>query len=209
VNGNKVKAEEGKWWLDREFGVFRIGNLVKKGDNTVTINVSPMKVNAEIEPIYILGDFSVTPADKGWKIEAPVKRLAAGSWKEQGMPFYSWGVTYSKEFNIETPDGAYLVSLGRWKGTIAEVKANGTPANVIAFPPYLSDVTELIKPGINKIDVTVIGSLKNLLGPHFNNPSPGLVSPWQFRNVKSYPAGKDYQLLDYGMMGDFTLLQGK
>jgi len=209
VNGNKVKAEEGKWWLDREFGVFRIGNLVKKGDNTVTLNASPMKVNDEIEPIYILGDFSVTPADKGWKIEAPVKKLTAGSWKEQGMPFYSWGVTYSKEFNIESPDGPYLVRLGNWKGTIAEVTVNGTPANVIAFPPCLSDVTEFIKPGVNKIDVTVIGSLKNLLGPHFNNPSPGLVSPWLFRNVKSYPAGKDYQLLDYGLMEDFSILQRK
>ena len=208
VNGNKVKTEDGKWWLDREFGVFRIGNLVKKGDNTVTINVSPMKVNAEIEPIYILGDFSVTPADKGWTIEAPVKRLTTGSWKEQGMPFYSWGVTYSKEFNIENPNGSYLVSLGRWEGTLAEVMVNGTPAKVIAFPPYLSDVTKLIKPGINKIDVTVIGSLKNLLGPHFNKPSPGLVSPWLFRNVKSYPAGKDYQLINYGLMEDFSLMQG-
>jgi len=208
VNGNEVKAEAGKWWLDKEFGVFRIGNLVKKGDNTVTLNASPMKVNDEIEPIYILGDFSVKPAGKGWTIEAPVKKLTLGSWKEQGMPFYSWGVTYSKEFDIENPDGTYLVSLGNWKGTIAEVKVNGTPANVIAFPPYLSDVTDLIKPGVNKIDVTVIGSLKNLLGPHFNNPKPGLVSPWLFRNVKGYPAGKDYQLLDYGLMEDFTLLQG-
>ncbi len=60
-----------------------------------------------------------------------------------------------------------------------------------------------------KIDVKVIGSLKNLLGPHFNNPAPGLVGPWHFRNVKSYPGGKDYQLLDYGMMEDFQLLSGK
>jgi hypothetical protein len=124
------------------------------------------------------------------------------------MPFYSWGVTYSKEFNIENPDGAYLVSLDNWKGTIAEVTVNGEQATVIAFPPYQSNVTQLIKPGINKIEVKVIGSLKNLLGPHFNNPAPGLVGPWHFRNVKSYPAGNDYQLLDYGMMSDFQVLRG-
>jgi hypothetical protein len=209
VNGNKVKAEEGKWWLDREFGVFRIGNLVKKGDNTVTLNVSPMKVNAEIEPVYIVGDFSVMPVEKGWVLEPTVNKLTTGSWKEQGMPFYSWGVTYSKEFNIENPDGAYLVSLDNWKGTVAELTVNGEQATVIAFPPYQSDVTQLIKPGINRIDVKVIGSLKNLLGPHFNNPAPGLVSPWHFRNVKSYPAGKDYQLLDYGLMGDIKIMHVK
>jgi hypothetical protein len=208
VNGNEVKPEDGKWWLDREFGVFNIGKLVRKGDNTISLNISPMKVHAEIEPVYILGDFSVRPAEKGWYIEAPVKLLTAGSWKEQGMPFYSWGVTYSKEFNIEKHEGKYLVSLNNWKGTIAEVTVNGTPATVIAFPPYQSDVTDLIKSGNNIIEVKVIGSLKNLLGPHFNNPAPGLVSPWLWRNVKSYPAGKDYQIIDYGMFDEFTLLNG-
>ena len=92
-----MKPEAGKWWLDREFGVFNIGKLVKPGDNTVTLKASPMKVHAEIEPVYITGDFSVKPAEKGWTIEAPVKSLTTGSWKAQGMPFYSWGVTYSKE----------------------------------------------------------------------------------------------------------------
>ncbi len=209
VNGTEVKPDEGKWWLDREFGVFDIGNLVKKGDNEISFKVTPMKVHAEIEPVYLTGDFSVEPAVKGWEIKAPVKTLAAGSWKEQGMPFYSWGVTYTKEFNVENPEGHYLVSLENWKGTLAEVMVNGKRATVIAFPPYQSDVTDLIRTGVNKIDVKVIGSLKNLLGPHFNNPAPGLVSPWYFRNVKSYPAGKDYQLLDYGLMEEFNLLNGK
>ena len=208
VNGNEVKPEAGKWWLDKDFGVFSIGKLVKKGDNSISLIVAPMKVNAEIEPVYIVGDFSVIPAEKRWVLEPAVNKLTTGSWKEQGMPFYSWGVTYSKEFNIENPDGAYLVSLDNWKGTVAEVTVNGEQAVVIAFPPYQSNVTQLIKPGINKIDVKIIGSLKNLLGPHFNNPAPGLVSPWHFRNVKSYPAGKDYQLLDYGLMDEFTLLNG-
>jgi hypothetical protein len=165
-----------------------------------------MKIHAEIEPVYILGDFSVQPSEKGWVLEAPVKLLTAGSWKEQGMPFYSWGITYSKEFDIADRDGHYIVGLNRWNGTMAEVRVNGNPATPIAFPPYQSDVTDLIRPGVNKIDITVIGSLKNLLGPHFNNPGPGFVSPWNFRNVKSYPAGKDYQLIDYGLMEEFQMI---
>jgi hypothetical protein len=209
VNGTEVKPEAGKWWLDRQFSLFDIGSLVSKGDNTITLKASPMKVHAEIEPVYILGEFSIRPVEKGWIIEPPVKSLTTGSWKEQGMPFYSWGVTYSKEFNIENPEGIYEIGLGKWSGTVAEVSVNGQPAGVIAFPPYRNDVTKLIKSGVNKIDVKVIGSLKNLLGPHFNNPAPGLVGPWHFRNVKSYPGGKDYQLIDYGLMEDFTLLQEK
>jgi hypothetical protein len=206
INGAEISGETGKWWLDREFGVFNIGTLVKKGDNTLTLKVSPMKIHAEIEPVYILGDFSVQAAGKGWVLEAPVRQITAGSWKEQGMPFYSWGVTYSQMFDLDNPEGHYFVSLNNWNGTVAEVRVNGNPATPVAFPPYRSDVTDLIKPGINKIDITVIGSLKNLLGPHFNNPEPGFVSPWSFRNVKSYPAGKDYQLIDYGLREEFQLI---
>ncbi len=209
VNGTEVKPEAGKWWLDRQFNVFGIGSLVREGDNTITLKASPMKVHAEIEPVYILGDFSVKPSEKGWTIEPSVKSLTTGSWKEQGMPFYSWGVMYSKEYDVESPAGTYELELGKWSGTVAEVSVNGQPANVIAFPPYRADVTKSIKPGINKIDVKVIGSLKNLLGPHFNNPAPGLVGPWHFRNVNSYPGGKDYQLIDYGLFEEFTLLNGK
>ena len=125
------------------------------------------------------------------------------------MPFYSWGVTYSKKFTVDKPEGSYRVRLNDWNGTIAEVRVNGAMASPAAFPPYVSDISDLVKPGENLVEVKVIGSLKNLLGPHFNNQAPGIVSPWHFRNVKSYPAGKDYQLLDYGMMGEFSILHGR
>jgi hypothetical protein len=209
VNGKEVKAEAGKWWLDREFGIFSIEKLVKKGDNTITLIVSPMKIHAEIEPVYILGNFAVKPAEKGWTVEPAVNKLTKGSWKDQGMPFYSWGVTYSKKYNIEKPEGKYSAGVYEWKGTIAEVKVNDQPAGFLAFPPYQCDVTGFIKAGENKIEIKVIGSLKNLLGPHFNNPAPGLVGPWHFRNVKSYPSGKDYRLLDYGLMREIGLAQQK
>jgi hypothetical protein len=209
VNGTEVKPVEGKWWLDRSFGVFNIGTIVKPGDNIITLKTSPMKIHAEIEPVYIIGDFSVNPADKGWIIEASSSEYKTGSWKTQGLPFYSWGVTYSKEFNVGNAGGKWEVGLGKWNGTIAELTVNGQTATVIAFPPYTSDVTELIKPGVNKIDVRVIGSLKNLLGPHHNNPKPGFVSPWSWRNVKGYPAGSEYQMLDYGLFEDFMLYRNE
>jgi hypothetical protein len=30
-----------------------------------------------------------------------------------------------------------------------------------------------------------------------------------WRNIKAYPAGKDYQMFDYGLMEDFVLLNGR
>jgi hypothetical protein len=208
VNGTELKPEDGEWWLDRSFGVFKIGKLIRTGDNTISLKASPMKIHAEIEPVYILGNFSVSPATKGWTLEAPSAASATVSWRDAGSPFYSWGVSYSKEFNIDNSGGNWEIGLGRWNGTVAEVSVNGKNATVIAFPPYRSDITGLIKPGLNTVTVTVIGSLKNLLGPHHNNPKPGFVSPWTWRNVKAYPSGGDYRMVDYGLFEDFTLLHG-
>jgi hypothetical protein len=47
------------------------------------------------------------------------------------------------------------------------------------------------------------------MGPHFNDPAPGMTGPGHWRNVKNYPDGRDYQLLDYGLMEDFELLKIK
>ena len=209
INGTGIRPEPDQWWLDREFAVFNISEHLKQGKNTISLKVSPMKIHAEIEPVYITGDFSVRPAEKGWTIEVPSEKLKSGSWKDQGMPFYSWGVTYGRNFTDTEQGHRYKVRLNKWNGTVAEVSVNGKWAGVIAFPPYELDVTDFIGSGENRIDVKVTGSLKNLMGPHFNNPAPGMTGPGHWRNVKSYPAGKDYDLLDYGLMEDFELLRGK
>jgi hypothetical protein len=203
VNGTEVKPESGKWWLDRSFGVFAAGNLLRQGENTIVLKTSPMKVHAEVEPVYLAGDFSVVPAAKGWDIAPPVKNLAAGSWRSQGLPYYSWGVTYSRKFKIDDTRGKWTISLGEWNGTVAELTVNGKKAGIVAFPPYRADISNFIKPGENDISVTVKGSLKNLLGPHHNNPAPGLTSPGSWRNVKTHGPGEGYQMIDYGLFEGF------
>ncbi|MGD0583557.1 MAG: glycosyl hydrolase [Bacteroidales bacterium] len=209
LNGTEIKPEPGKWWLDRSFGVYRIGSVVREGENTLTLKASPMRVHSEIESVYILGDFSVEPAPKGWILTAQSKKYSVGSWRSQGLPFYSWGMNYSRDFDIVRTEGRYKVSLPGWKGTVAEVSVNGKKVGLIAFPPYRSDVTGFIHQGKNTILVRVIGSLRNLEGPFHNNPPAGLASPWNWRYVKKYPSGKDYSQFDYGLIQDFELLNGK
>ncbi len=209
LNGKEIQPVPGKWWLDRETGVFAIGKEVKKGVNELTINLSPMKIHAEIEPVYILGNFTVQSAAKGFTLNAPTATFALGSWKTQGWPFYPGAVAYTKTFDVTDPGKHYRVSLDNWMGTVAEVSVNGQSAGIIGFEPYNVDVSGLVKQGANQVEVKVIGSNKNLLGPFHNNPKPGLASPWDFRRVKVYPSGKDYQQLDYGLTDDFRLEEGK
>ena len=209
VNGHAVTPEAGAWWLDRETGVCRIGQYVKPGENVLTLSLSPMKILAEIEPIYIRGNFRVLPVAGGWELAAPTETFATGSWKAQGWPFYSGAVTYTKRYNLAEVSGRYMVQADGWNGTVATVSVNGKDAGILAFEPYSVDVSGLLKQGDNTVVLKVIGSNKNLLGPFHNDPKPGVVSPWHFRNVKTRPSGQDYQQLDYGLMTDFALKKAK
>lgn len=205
INGKAIQPVKGKWWLDRSFGVLEIGGYLHAGENELALSIDPMSVYAEIEPVYILGNFNVAPAEKGWQLTAPTP-LQLGSWKEQGLPLYAHGVRYVKELTVSDNSG-YKLQLGEWKGTVASVTINGVHAGIIITDPNTLDITKYLKKGTNRIEVTVTGSLKNLLGPHHNNPKPGLVGPGHWSNVRSWPSGTAYQLYDYGLMEDFQLLK--
>jgi hypothetical protein len=206
INGKEVKPVAGKWWLDRSFAVLQIGEYLNPGENTLSLTIDPMSVYAEIEPVYILGDFNLASADKGWKIVSP-RPLQLGSWKDQGLPLYGSGIRYIKKFDIKDPDHQFEIQLDQWKGTVAAIKVNGVPAGIIFSEPNTINISPHLKKGINELEVEVIGSLKNLLGPHHNSPQPGMVGPGHWSNVKTYPPGKDYDTYDYGLMTDFQLFK--
>ncbi len=206
VNGSPVQPLDGEWFLDRAFPVYDIRSLVRPGTNTVEIQVSPMSVFAEIEPIYVMGDFSVLPAATGWFIDMKKPAPELGSWKDQGLPFYSWEVGYKKSYQVDNTGKSWKVALPAWHGTVAEVVVNGESAGTIGFEPYELDVTGFIKSGNNSVELRVTGSLKNLLGPHFKNPAPGLAGPGHWKNVESDIPGSAYQMMDYGLFENFNLI---
>jgi hypothetical protein len=206
VNGNPVESERGQWWLDVDFGVYQIGRHVKPGRNSVTIVARPMSVHNELEPVYIVGDFGAAPQEKGFRI-VPASPLQMGSWKEQNLPFYSGSVSYTKTFVLQR-GGKYKVALGKWDGTVAEVRVNGKSAGIIGWQPFEVPIDGLVKSGRNEIQVLVTGSLRNLLGPHHGNISRGMASPGNVRNAPAtMPPGTGYAQLPYGLMEDFTVVR--
>jgi hypothetical protein len=168
-----------------------------------------MSVHCELAPVFILGDFSLRSAAKGW-VMGPTENLTTGSWLAQGRPFFSDAVTYKRTFEISDPARPFKIKLGKWNGMVAAVTVNGREAGIIFNNPWELDVTGLISPGANVVEVKIIGSLKNLLGPHHNVDLQGLVTPWSFKYAPPVqPAGEAYDLLDYGLFDDFTLLAGE
>jgi hypothetical protein len=207
VNGAPIEPRPGEWWLDRAFAVFDIGPRVVEGRNSLTLTARPMSIHAELEPVYILGEFGLTSQEAGWRIVA-LSMLKPGAWKDQALPMYSQAVSYSGVYQLRRGPGRLKVRLGAWHGTVAEVAVNGKPAGVIGWQPYELDITSLAATGSNRIDVTVYGSLKNLLGPHHGKITKGLVSPGSFRSAPATPpAGASYDLEAYGLMENFQVIR--
>ena len=48
-----------------------------------------MSIYAEIAPVYLFGDFALESAGAGWIVRESAGKPALGSWKRQGLPFYS------------------------------------------------------------------------------------------------------------------------
>ncbi len=209
-NGKPVSAKKGDWWLDKAFGRIAIAQAARVGENVVTIKCSPFTIFHELEPAYVLGDFALKAAEKGFVI-APDQPLKLGHWNEQGQPFYSAGVSYRAKFDVASPVGRYAVSLPSWYGSVAKVVVNGKPAGYITAPPWECDVSDSIKRGANTIDVVVIGTLKNTLGPHHGKHPLG--SAWlrmfQVGPKAGLPPGKDYDTVGYGSREPFVLEQNR
>jgi len=205
LNGQEITPMAGRWWLDTHFPVFQIGSLVKTGENIIELRAPKMSVFAEIMPVYILGDFTVLPVSKGFTISAATNP-GLNSWKTAGLPFYSSAVSYSREYVVDKPAGSYKLSLGSWKGSVAEVWVNGEKAGTIGWDPYELDITSSIRPDKNTVEVRVKGSLKNTLGFHHRVFSGWIFGPFSWNDSPDHqPAGEAYQFMDNGMFGDFTI----
>jgi hypothetical protein len=205
-NGKRVTVSEGSWWLDKAFGKVDITSAAKVGENAVTIKASPMTMYHELESAYVLGDFALKAADSGFVI-VPDKGLKLGRWDEQGHPFYASGVSYTQSFNLSKVRGRYYVWLPSWYGSVAKVAVNGEATGYIWHQPWELEVTEQMKAGRNSLEVIVIGTLKNTLGPHHGNPPQGSAWPSMFRNGPrtSPPAGEEYETIGYGLFEPFEL----
>ena len=209
-NDRAVKAKPDAWWLDRAFGRIDLSGIAAVGENRVVLKASQMSVFHEIEAAFVLGDFALRPQDAGWTI-APPAQLQLGAWSEQGLPFYAQGVVYEQAYEIGQPAGRYVFRVPAWYGSVAEVLVDGKSAGRMVSRPWEVDVTDLVHAGRNAIQLRVVGTLKNTLGPHHGKPVLGKAWPWDFRQSppSGPPAGGTYHTVGYGLFEPPVLEQRK
>jgi hypothetical protein len=208
INGQKVEKVPGEWWIDKDFAIYPIGKYLRQGTNSLTLKADRMNILAEVMPVYILGNFLVKPGKKDFEITGGTIN-GQGSWREEGMPFYSAKVAYLQNFKISSTAGAnFKVKLPAWNGIVASVSVNGQPAGEIAWQPYELDVTPFLKDGANEIKVEITGSLKNTFGFFYQKSEGWIFGPWSWNYAPATrPSADGYYLMDYGLFKPFELIK--
>lgn len=206
-NGTSVKPIAGAHWLDRSFGRIDIHSLARVGENTLTIKAPTFTVFHELEPLYVLGAFTLQPMQNGFALLPDKPLEPAKGWSKQGHPFYAVGVGYNQEFDVPQPKGRYWIELNSWLGSVAKVIVNGKPVGYIGWQPWRCEVTEPLQPGRNTVEVVVFGTLRNTLGPHHAGPPDGQITPnmWYQARPSGPPAGGQYNTVCYGLFKPFGL----
>ena len=144
--------------------------------------------------------------DNARRIVREPEQLHFGDWCFQGYPHYSGGMTYRFKRPDPPANRRIVLKLGRYEGVLVEVRINGVRADVLfGACRRESDLTPLLRPSDNLLELCVVGSPRNLLGP-FHRAYDGCsrISWEDFRTEGRWHCD-GYTLKPYGLMGQITL----
>ena len=144
--------------------------------------------------------------DPKWGGPATVTFQALTSWtqrSEPGIKFYSGKAIYKTAFDVDTVDSkkTYQLDLGEVADVgICRVVLNGEDVGIIWTKPFRADITNILKPGRNNLQVSVINSWRNrLIGDSKLPPERQLTKT-------NITVRDDWQLQDSGLLGPVQIL---
>jgi len=178
VNGREVADEGRRSQLDAEIKEVDIQPYLKLGRNVVAVRlVVHRRTDGILDPLKIIGDFSLRKAGGRFAIAEKLTTIGVGDWAQQGLPYFSGTGVYRMEVYVpSTYLGGRLFLVVNCGEDVLECSINGSPAQVLPWHPYRIDVTSLVRPGTNTIELRVTNTLINLL-EGVQKPSGLLTAP--------------------------------
>jgi hypothetical protein len=148
LNGTPAAKPDG-WYCDKSIGKVALPEL-RPGENLLEVSL-PYGRKIDLEPCYLLGDFSVEVRGIQAVLGEAVTKLPFGDITRLGLAFYGGNLTYHAE--VETSGGALSIVASYYRGHLLRVAVDGKDAGIIAFSPY-----RLLVPGLSagkhRIDFT-------------------------------------------------------
>jgi hypothetical protein len=121
---------------------------------------------------------------------------------------YSGSVHYEAQIVLPQPVTGLALHTPQWAGSVINVRLDGRSVGPIAFPPYQLRVDAPVSAGAHTIELEVVGTLKNLLGPRFcRQPRRNRWNgPNAWQDPIAQPAsGADHEILPYGLLAPVNL----
>lgn len=136
--------------------------------------------NFQIRPVYGFQAFTITSEQD----------LFTGQLTIEGYPFYAGEFELSRYFELESIDRNkhYWLELPNAEAIISKIELNGQNIGSLVWSPFMADITDAIKSGENVLRITLVNSLRNLLGPHHHQQAELIrVGPNSFTGAGGFP----------------------
>ena len=149
----------------------------------------------EIEAVYLKGDFCVytdhgfdyiergaVKTEGGFYLDKAPKTVEDGALEVQGYPFFAGSITLCKKIHLSADENQNVViEFEKLLSIVTDICVNGVRAGKIMWKPYSVDISEFVHEGENEIQITLTGSLRNLLGPfHLKEGETHTALPFYF-----------------------------
>lgn len=161
VNGELIKSKPDGWFVDKCMGRLDMPKL-KKGINTITLEL-PYMSSTELENIFLIGDFGVTP-DR--RIIAEPEKLSLGDWGLQGYYHYHAGIKYFYSMTYKKDMGTdILLDMGKYNDVVSVIRINGNETIVPWKAKSRVQIGNMLTEGENRIEIEVMSAPRNMFGP--------------------------------------------
>ena len=136
-----------------------------------------LSYDMEIEPIYIVGSFGLRPdgkpfdcGDGTYRVEkqpvitAAPELVDVGALDLSGFMEFAGELTLSRDVELDNTN-YYAVPKGRGMNAV-RLRVNGKDVATKMYAPYRVELGDYLTVGKNRIEITVVNNLRNMMGPH-------------------------------------------
>lgn len=172
----------------------------------------------EIEPIYLLGEFAVNSSKNyeacsgdGLKTSGKFSltkkpfHIDDGDIAPQGFPFFCGSMTLKKTITLSEDEiHNRSIEFSRLPSIVTKISVNGKALPTLCWAPYTADLSGLLVAGENEIEVQLITSFRNMLGPHHLGGNAKVAYPASFQKesrIWAIKGNKDWDDDSYSFSG--------
>jgi hypothetical protein len=164
INGMPVSAS-GEHWLSDCFDRYSVGDCLKIGENEIVLTTE-FAEDSELEPFYLIGEFGVWRRSAArFEIGTLPATLEAGSWVDQGLPFFSGRLRISQTVSLPKGAGDWRLISPGLAMPLATVYADGQQAGSLLWPPYAVTLPVSGERDTLDLELECVTGMKNTLGP--------------------------------------------